>query len=706
MRQLQSGEIDCLVGVNCLREGLDLPEVSLVAVLNADSEGFLRSDTALLQVAGRAARNKNGHVIFYADRTTKSMKRCIELTDKRRQIQLAYNAEHGYEPQSTKGSSIMSIFELLQDQIKAEQNLRIDTGNIDAVEAAGSLDLSTKSRENETKESGIITDHIPSSPGVYFWKDKDDRILYIGKANKLRSRIRSYLSPNAKHSRRIRTMVDQAVSVEFTLTPSQRDALVLESKLIKRHRPLFNVLMKDDEHYPYICASIGDKLPRFSVVPHLPSKELQGSNVSISSHRFFGPYTSYQEINNLLDGIEEKYHLRAKSFLVRQGSGFSVEDYNSLFNRALAEVFTSKSATTLQQMRSEYEEAGLLFDSPHNQFRDVVAVAPVVERDTETVIHVVQLRQGCVTGEFSYTCEIGFGMDNEDALAESVQMVLENRHYPSGGEVSDATLSWFPDELLLPFQVPDPGSLRNTMRMSRKLVEPKRKGSISVRVVGTRGDRVEIDKRALAFAEANARQLATRRALERHVDSSIDGTASKELAELLSLDRLPSRIECFDVSHTQGEQAVASRVVFVDGRPAHHLFRMFNIKTVDGVDDYASLTEVMRRRFTRAQADDTGIPVESSDPWAIPDLVVIDGGRGQLVAALKGISEVAKPNFPGVPVCSLAKGREEVFVPHSSAAVNNSPNTPALLLLRHLRDESHRFALKSHRKRRSIQNYL
>ena len=707
IRQLQGGEVDVIVGVNCLREGLDLPEVSLVAVLNADSEGFLRSDTALLQVVGRAARNKNGLGIFYADRITCSMKRCMDLTHTRRQTQLAYNNKHSVTPQSTKGSSTMSIFELLEDQIKAEQHVQMDKGNRnDGLEMMGFLDLHTAKKSTSTESQApnvngklIDTDHIPSSPGVYLWKDEDGGILYIGKASKLRSRIRSYLSPSANHGPRIHSMVQKAVSVEFTLTPSDRDALVLESKLIKRHRPQYNVLMKDDEHYPYICATVGDKLPLFRIVPHIPSDhhDVASSNYS---HRYFGPYTNYQEINKILEGIEEKFGLREKSFLVRQGSGFSVDEYNSLFQKVLSEVFTSKSHNSLQEMRSEYEEAGLLFDSPYNECRDVVTVVPVPESNGDCMVHVVQLRQGCVIGEFSYVCEVGPLGDGVVELAESLQMVLEDRHYPSGGEIADQALSWFPNNVLLPFEIPDPARLRNAMKSARIRMEPKRRGNIQIQTPCKRGKRVDQDKRALHFAEANAQYKASQRSLGGFVATSIDGTAVKELARLLSLPRGPSRIECYDISHTQGEQTVGSRVVFVDGKPAPKLYRTFNIKGVDGIDDYESLAEVMRRRFSRAQIDETGTPVEPSDPWAIPDLVVIDGGRGQLGAALKGISHVTRPNFPSIPICALAKGQEDLFVPNSATAVNGSPNSPALLLLRHLRDESHRFALKAHRNRR------
>jgi excinuclease ABC subunit C len=184
---------------------------------------------------------------------------------------------------------------------------------------------------------------------------------------------------------------------------------------------------------------------------------------------------------------------------------------------------------------------------------------------------------------------------------------------------------------------------------------------------------------------------------------------------LLSLEQPPGRIECYDISHTQGESAVGSRVVFVNGKPAPHLYRKFNIKTVEGIDDYASLAEVLERRFLRSWVNGLGGQVDREDPWAIPDLVVIDGGPGQLNAAIKGMSKAMiypsiatsdskVPRMAIVPICSLAKDQEEVFVQGQSSPVNQFPDSPALLLLRSVRDESHRFALRAHRQRRSVLN--
>lgn len=723
---LQTGAIDCLVGVNLLREGLDLPQVSLVAILNADSEGFLRSETALLQTVGRAARNVHGTAIFYAKRVTDSMKRCMDATNRRRERQLAYNAEMGYEMRSTEGSSTMSIFELLKEEIEAEPPLEV-VGSRDGAQLSVRTDitlpesggkLARKYKPTKKGTQAIIeTDHIPSSPGVYFWRDETGQILYIGKAVKLRSRVKSYLSLGASLSPRIRVMLEKAASVEFMLTPSDRDALVLESNLIKHHQPPFNVLLKDDEHYPYICASVGDPYPRFSIVPRR-----EESNANNKKYRYFGPYTNFKEINWMMEAIEAKYDLRASSFLARHGS-VTKEAYQALFEEALQDVFGGcKDEEELVQLRREYEEAGDLFDSPYNKCRDVVAVAQTDGYST-AVVQVIQLREGLVAGRFSYSCEVPFGLSTDDDFAAVIQTVLERKHYPSGEESADKRFSWFPDEVLLSHSPTDTKALATTIMQARAQVEPVRKGRVAVTTCADKGERVTADARALEFALDNVQLAAHEKMLtdgSGAVLSSLDGRAAFELAELLSLDGAPTRIECYDISHTQGEFPKGSRVVFIDGKPVPELYRQFNIKTVEGVDDYASLEEVLERRFRRAWVNGAGGPVHKDDPWALPDLVVIDGGPGQLGAAIKGMSkasvfpsnstEAVSTSVDGtdrrtcVAVCALAKSAEQVYVYGVKDPVNDVPDSPALLLLRALRDESHRFALHAHRRKRSIRN--
>ena len=740
LKALQNGDIDCLVGVNLLREGLDLPQVSLVAILNADSQGFLRSETALLQTVGRAARNMNGKAIFYAKKVTDAMQRCIDATNRRRSVQLAYNEKFNRSAISTKGSSMMSLFDLLKEEIESEKALEIFRPNASrefegVPQERCLLELPSGSLSLDSPSS-VITDHLPSKPGVYFWKDAAGNILYIGKAKKLRSRVKSYLSPGTKHSPRIKIMLAKATTVEFVLTPSERDALILESNLIKHHLPAYNVLLKDDSSYPYICASVGDAYPRFSAVPRRQVGE------KASKYRYFGPYPKYEDINAVLDHIEDTYDLRAKSFDARQGSG-TQHEYKQLFDRAMSEVFEGgDGGQAMMSLRAEYEEASLLFGSTYNRCRDVVAIGQSTGVANDAVVHVLQLRDGILANRFSYTCTLPKDCQGTEDLASVIESVLVQRHYPSGEGSAIGGFSFFPDEVLLQYPLVSTTQLKRVIKNARALVEPNGSTPTDVRHVVSRGPRQQSDERAIEFAIANAKQAAVDRIMEGDrgaTKTSLDGTAIKELEVMLTLEKPPKRIECYDISHTQGEVAVGSRVVFVDGRPEPKLYRRFNIQSEVGNDDYASLEEVLQRRFSRVWVNGEGGLVGHDDPWSMPDLVVIDGGVGQLGAAIKGMAKsdvfpcfsniivdegddvivengdmdqydfasksiaLPSPRRAFVSICSLAKNKEEVFVFGRGGPVNNAPDSPALLLLRSLRDESHRFALTSHRRRRKAE---
>ena len=514
------------------------------------------------------------------------MQKCIDSTAYRRRVQSDYNQKHKKETRSTKGSSVLSIFDLLKDQIEAETPIEV-------VKSSDAKPIQLQHQEIEPSHHRIIsknaveTDHLPSKPGVYMWKDQHNNILYIGKAKKLRNRVKSYLAQSAKHSSRIMVMLSKAKSVEFMLCPSERDALLLENNMIKHHQPPYNVLLKDDETYPYICATIGDPFPSFTVVP----RRMEGERAS--KYKYFGPYPQYAEINRVLQGIEEEYDLRSKSFQARFGD-VSKAEYQKLFHKVLHESFESKSGgNEIVTLRSSYEEASLLFDSEYNKSRDVVAVGKS-DDGRSVVVHVLQLRSGLIAGQFSYECQLAEGLNCDDDFADAMQLVLEKRHYPSGGSSTKNGFSFFPDEILLQFEPPQLGQLQDVIRSSQQVVEKASKRKIKIRTPSTRGSRSESDARCLQCAVENAVEVANQKSLVKTDNvplSSVDGRAIRELAEMLSLDKLPHKIECYDISHTQGLGTVGSRIVYVDGRPRRDLYRTFNVRGVKGPDDYSSLEE-------------------------------------------------------------------------------------------------------------------
>jgi excinuclease ABC subunit B len=552
LKALQNGEVDCLVGVNLLREGLDLPQVSLVAILSADKQGFLRSETSLMQTIGRAARNIEGKAILYAKTITASMQKCIDETHRRRTKQLAFNEAHGRIAKSTQGSSTLSIFDLAKEEIDSEMTLTVPRKKKDApcgvaeseqflgeVNAVQVPIIQSNASTSKDSKPTITTDHIPTSPGIYMWRDSEDKILYIGKAANLRSRVRSYHAKSAQHSQRIVSMLKKATSVSFVLTPSERDALVLESNLIKHHQPRYNVLLKDDEHYPYICATCGDEYPRLKVVPIKTESAL-----TTNAHRYFGPYTNFNEINAILDYVEDKFDLRGKSFQVRHGSG-SKEEYHKLFEQMMLEVFTEGSSNdTVRDMRLEYEQAGVLFESEHNTCRDVVAVAKSPEKKDSVVVHVMQLRDGLVAGRFTYSCHLPNGSDTEEDFGDAIFAVLSSRHYPSGGE-SRGGFGWFPDDILLSHVPADVKGLKNIIQRFGKEATPPRKTKINVGGVAKKGKMMEVDKRTMELAVKNANQAAMEKSAGDMNVGVIDGSGALELGKLVGCEKAPSRVECY-----------------------------------------------------------------------------------------------------------------------------------------------------------------
>ena len=558
LKELQNGTIDCLVGVNLLREGLDLPQVSLVAIFSADKQGFLRSETAIMQTIGRAARHIEGKAILYAHGINTTIQKCIDETNRRRSLQISYNNQNGRTPQSTLGTSTMSIFDLAKNEIDAELEFKIpavkrdtSTGSDLAVveKFAEALNLNTvKMKSNDygidsalEHKTTFTTDHIPTSPGIYTWRDSDDKILYIGKAVNLRSRVRSYHAKSAQHSLRIKWMVKKAASVSFILTPSDRDALVLESNLIKHYQPPYNVLLKDDEHYPYICATCGDDYPKLMIVP----MKTETQSPSQQSYRYFGPYTNFNELNTVMDYVEDKYDLRGKSFQARYGSE-GKQEYQRLFEQMMKDVFTEGTSvsTYVQDLRTEYEHAGILFESKYNKCRDVVAVGKKSDPKKEVVVvHILQLRDGLVAGRFTYSCTLPKGGNSEEDFADAIHAVLTTRHYTSGGE-SRGKFSWFPDNILLSHVPSDMKGLRSIVRELGKSATPK-KSSIRVAGAATKGDMLDVDKRTLELAEKNANQAAFEKSVGGMNIGIVDGSGALELAALVGCERTPSRIECY-----------------------------------------------------------------------------------------------------------------------------------------------------------------
>lgn len=557
---------------------------------------------------------------------------------------------------------------------------------------------------------------LPAEPGVYFMRDASDRILYIGKSKKLRSRVRSYFRDLDRLNPRINLMVRQVCEIEIIVTDTEAEALALEANLIKQHQPHFNVLLKDDKKYPYLCITWSDDYPRIFIT----RKRRLGN----SRDRYYGPYVDTRLLRHTLFLVKRLFPLRQRPqplFRDRPCLNYDIgrcpgvcqslirpDDYRKTLQK-VAMIFQGRSSELVDLLETqmlqaseglEFEKAAKIRDQirgleglgaeqkvqlPDDRIsRDAIALAM---DEQHACIQLFQIRAGKLVGRLGFVAEAQSG-----SAAAIAQRVLEE-HYASVDSVE------IPQEVLVQHELPESELLEAwlTERRGRKveILSPQR----------------QIKADLIAMVERNAEyELArTQQSAERHTAALID------LADLLDLPELPRRIEGYDISHIQGSDAVASQVVFIDGLPAKQHYRRYKIRNPEiqsgHSDDFASLAEVLHRRFRKfAEAKARGESLAPSeqrqgsllrpdDLADFPDLVMIDGGKGQLSAVVEVLRNLNL--LEDVKLCSLAKKREEIFLPGASDPLPTEAEQPGVQLLRRLRDEAHRFAVSFHRQKRT-----
>ncbi|PLZ94784.1 excinuclease ABC subunit C [Fischerella thermalis CCMEE 5268] len=550
---------------------------------------------------------------------------------------------------------------------------------------------------------------IPPEPGVYLMRDGSDRIIYVGKSRKLRSRVRSYFRESQKLTERIATMVRQVTEIEFIVTDTEAEALALEANLIKQHLPYFNVLLKDDKKYPYVCITWSEDYPRIYI-----TRKRQLSN---QKDKYYGPYTDSHLLREILRLCKQIFPLRQRPqplFKDRPCLNFdlgrcpgvcqsliSPEEYRKIVQK-VAMVFQGRSSELIdiltEQMHKQAEllnfEAAARFRDQINGLKSLSAEQKVslpddtVSRDAialaadaqHACIQLFQIRAGKLVGRLAFVAEVPTlsSPSKEGGLMGAIlQRVLEE-HYQTAEAVE------IPTEILVQYELPEPEILADvlTQRKGRKvtILAPQRQ---------TKAELIEMVERNAQYELQRMQKLSDR-----------NQQAMEDLAAILDLPELPHRIEGYDISHIQGANAVASQVVFIDGLPAKQHYRHYKIKnptvTVGHSDDFASLAEVIRRRF-RKYADAPQLQRTGNSDW--PDLIMIDGGKGQLSSVVAVLQEMNL--LEDLRVISLAKKREEIFLPGESKPLTTDAEQPGVQLLRRLRDEAHRFAVSFHRQQRS-----
>lgn len=536
---------------------------------------------------------------------------------------------------------------------------------------------------------------LPARPGVYLMKDSGGTILYVGKAISLRNRVRSYFGNYSKLTPKLQKLVDRVHELDFFVTATEQEALILENNLIKRHRPHYNVRLKDDKTYPLLKITTSEEFPRVVITRRM---EEDGST-------YFGPFANARSVKQTLQVLKRIFHFRscAKELTGKETrpclnysinnclgpciGAISRKDYGKMIRQVIL-FLEGRHEKVVRELRRrmvqasekmEYEKAALLRDQIQS-IEHVISVqksAVTVRGDQDVIAFATERDRACV--------QVFYIRGSKLIGRES--FILQGTSSEEPGEILSSFIKQFygsapfiPPLMLLQHPVDDREAIEGWLQ--------DRRGS-RVRIqVPSRGKK----KQLVDIVAENAAQGLRQLKIKQIASAPPLTEALAEIERELGLPRSPERMECYDISNTQGKASVGSMVVFENGKPKSSHYRRFKIKTVAGADDYASLKEVLGRRFKR-------FGESADDSWGIvPDLVVIDGGKGQLNAALSAMKEAGADS---IPLASLAKENEDIFLPGRSRPVSLPETSAGLQLLQRLRDESHRFAIGYHRKLRS-----
>jgi excinuclease ABC subunit C len=581
--------------------------------------------------------------------------------------------------------------------------------------------------------------NLPDRPGVYLMKDARGNVLYVGKAQSLRNRVRSYWQkevPGPEHHL-VRSVVDRIVDVEYTLTDSVAEALLLENNLIKRFSPTYNVRLKDDKSYPFIKVTLADDFPRIERTRKLPQ---DGS-------RYFGPYASASSVDEAMNLVRRLFPFRTCTIDIADGEralqrpcllyhikrcqGPCIQAISKAAYRAdIAQVelfLEGRQESVAGALRDEMRAASdrLEFERAAGLRDKVRAIERTMESQKMAAFARTDLDLVGLARQDNQAAVQLFVIRNGKAIGRDVFLLEAPRETTDADVVSGFLVQYYarassvPREIAVPVELPDAADLEPFLVGRRATATadardaggaPVSETALWVRAVDTatatrrgpvggvhlrvprRGER----RRLMDLATRNAAEMLAREQARWLADQGKTLGALQELATALELPVIPARIECYDISTFQGTNSVGSMVVFQDGRPRTGEYRRFEIRTVQGQSDVASHQEVLRRRFRNAKPGDEGSAEERR--WAMPDLVVVDGGRAQVSAAKTVLDDLG---LHDLPLAGLAKEREELVLPDRAEPVLLPTTSQALYLVQRIRDEAHRFAITYHRKLRA-----
>ncbi len=544
--------------------------------------------------------------------------------------------------------------------------------------------------KNQTLEKKLS--NIPATPGVYLMKNVEGRIIYVGKAVNLRNRVRSYFQaskiPHALTGEALRRVQD----IDYIITDTEVEALILENTLIKKHKPRYNVKLKDDKRYPFVKVTVNEPFPGLYITRIV---ERDGA-------KYFGPFARNYATKQTVKELTKIFPIRTCNLPLKESGNkhkiclnYSIErcpgpcedradeeEYDQIV-RNVCLFLGGKKELVIKELQKEmqtaaadlqFERAAKIRDriesiektiekqklaSADGDDEDVIGLA---QKDDEACVQVLMLRDGKLTEREHY-----FLTGTQDATASDILTAFLEQYYLES--------SFVPKTVILQ------DAVENSEAIQKWLTENRGSG-VTIHIP-QRGQKRQL----VNMAAKNANSILEQKELNVVLKAG-DNPALLQLQEVLELPRPPQRIEAFDISNLGSDFAVGSMVVFEEGEPTKSEYRRFRIRTVEGQDDFAMMREVVSRRYFRA-VKENGV---------LPDLILIDGGKGQLNSAIEALKALHLDNLPTI---GLAKQFEHIFVPGKSEPIILQKNNPALHLIQRVRDESHRFAVNYHRKLRS-----
>ncbi len=560
--------------------------------------------------------------------------------------------------------------------------------------------------EISAKISAIIN-NLPTKPGCYIMRDGDSKVIYVGKAINLRNRVRSYFHSGSQLNPKTNQLVNRIQDIEWIMVDSELEALILEMNLIKKYRPRYNVRLKDDKRYPFIKVTWGEAFPKVTVTRQMVQ---DGS-------RYFGPYTSVWAVHQTLDvirrifpyltcdrvitGVDERACLYYDIKLCSAPciGAISQSGYRQMIDD-LCQFLMGRTEPIVSRLQTEMDTASQALN-----FEKAALI-----RDQIRAIENVVEKQKVISSDYIDSDVIAMARSNGEACVQVFfirggkligrdYFMLEGTAESPDSNVFEAFIKQFydqsptvPSQLILPHEIEEANIIRQWLS--------QKSGGQKVEIlVPNQGQQHEL----VEMATENAVETLHSLQAQWQADKNRQLQALNELQQVFNLSVPLNRIECYDISNTQGTAAVGSMVVFEQGVPKKNYYRHFNIRQVQGPDDFASMEEVLTRRFNRWQAaqDISRTPGKKPDPAfaLLPDLLLVDGGKGQLSRAVTVLEKFEL--FGKIPVAGLAKQNEELFLPQQSNPIMLPRHSQGFYLIQRVRDEAHRFAITSHRKLRT-----